>query len=93
MSERNGIDRLLASELSGSDKIYALLRARGYTYASFAREHGFWPEQVKLAVYGDRPYPQIRDAIAKTLGLDRAEIDRLLDDGGETRSAASEEAA
>lgn len=81
MTEGNDfmIDRRLSSELSGSEKIAALLKARGFTFASFARERGFWPEQVKFAVYGTRRYPEIRDALAAALDLPRAEIDRLID--------------
>jgi len=81
MTKSNALvaDRRLAAELSGSDKIAALLRARGWTLASYARSRGWWPEQVKMALSGARPYPEIREALAQDLDLPRAEIDRLID--------------
>lgn len=78
-STRGTIDERLVSKLSGSAKIAALLKAHGYSYKSFAQDHGFWPAQVKLCVYGARPYPTIRDVLATALDVPRDEIDRLLD--------------
>lgn len=79
MPRGNDIDRILADELSGQEKLKALFRARGWTYQSYAQERGFWPEQVKMTVYGQRPYPEIRDHLATDLGLKRADIDTLID--------------
>jgi len=79
MSKRNTIDQLLASEMSGPDKITALLKARGFTLSGFAREIRYWPEEVRMTVRGLRPYPEIRVAVAAALGLDREEVDRLID--------------
>ena len=73
------IDERLVRELSGSAKLAALLRARGYSYERFAQEYGFWPAQVKLCVYGARAYPAVRDILAEALELPRDEIDYLLD--------------
>lgn len=73
------VDRRLATELSGADKLAALLRARGYSLAGYARARGFWPEQIKMALYGTRPYPEVRDALADDLELPRDEVDRLID--------------
>ena len=74
------IDERLVRELSGSAKLVALLRAHGYSYQRFAQDYGFWPTQVKLCVYGARPYPAVRDALAKVLELPREELDHLLND-------------
>jgi hypothetical protein len=79
MSERNRIDRLLAAEMTGPDKIAALLKARGFTLTGFARHISRWPEEVRMTVGGARPYPEIRDAMASELGLTREEIDELID--------------
>lgn len=81
MPERNDfvIDERLANELSGREKLAALLRARGYTYQRYAKERGFWPEQVKMTIYGTRPYAEIRDALAEDLEIPRTEIDRLIE--------------
>ena len=72
------IDERLVRELSGSAKLVALLRAHGYSYQRFAQQYGFLPPQVKLCVYGARPYPAVRDALAKVLELPRDELDHLL---------------
>jgi lambda repressor-like predicted transcriptional regulator len=72
------VDERLARDLSGPAKVAALLKAHGYTYQRFAREHGFWPTQVKLCVYGERPYPAVREVLARVLDLPREEIDQLL---------------
>jgi hypothetical protein len=79
MSKRNEIDRLLAAEMSGRDKLAALLKARGFTLTAFARRISRWPEEVRMTIGGDRPYPEIRDALAEELGLPRAEVDQLID--------------
>lgn len=83
MPEGNDIDRMLADSLTGQEKLKALFRANGYTYQSYAQERGLWPEQVKMTVYGQRPYPDIRDHLAEDLGLSRGEIDHLIDDEAE----------
>jgi lambda repressor-like predicted transcriptional regulator len=82
------IDDRLARELSGSAKIAALLKAHGYTYQRLAQEHGFWPAQVKLCIYGNRAYPAVRNILAQVLDLPRAEIDSLLDVARATDEAA-----
>jgi lambda repressor-like predicted transcriptional regulator len=72
------INRLLVEELPGPQKIAALLKARGFTLASYARSRGFWPEMLKQVLRGERPNPEVRDALATDLGLPREEIDVLL---------------
>jgi lambda repressor-like predicted transcriptional regulator len=82
------INDRLVTELSGPAKIAALLKAHGYTFQRLAHEHGFWPTQVKLCVYGDRPYPAIREVLAQVLDLPREEIDHLLERAPPTEEAA-----
>src|SRR5690606_30369880 len=79
MTKRNRIDQLLAAEMSGSDKLTAALKARGFTLSGFARHIGHWPEEVRMTVRGIRTYPVIRDAIATELGISREEVDALID--------------
>lgn len=79
MPEGNAIDQMLVEEMTGQEKLKALLKARGFTYQGYAQHRGLWPEQVKHTVYGARPYPEIRDALAEDLGIPRDEIDRLID--------------
>jgi lambda repressor-like predicted transcriptional regulator len=83
MRPDNTLDRQMVQQLSGRDKLYALLRARGFTMASYARLRGFWPEQVKLTLYGRRPYPEVRSALAADLGLSRDLVDLAIDGHGE----------
>lgn len=78
-NEAFAIDRMLADELNGQAKLYALFKAKGWTYQSYAQHRRLWPEQVKHVMYGKRPYPEIRDYLAEDLGLSRQEIDRLID--------------
>lgn len=73
------IDKRLARDLSGPDKLRALLRARYRTMQRFAQAHGLYPQQVTMTLDGDRAYPEVRDALAKDLDLPRAEIDWLID--------------
>lgn len=78
-SKKNDIDRRLASELAGTDKLRTLMKVRSGSVSRWAVDQGFIPEQVFMATTGVRPYPEIRDAIARDLDLDRAEVDRLID--------------
>jgi lambda repressor-like predicted transcriptional regulator len=84
------IDSLLAQRLSGPEKLFALLRASGFNMATYARQRGFWPEQVRMTLYGTRPYPEVRDALAQDLRVPREEIDRLLrsSSGGPAKQVA-----
>lgn len=79
MPEGNAIDALLAEELTGQEKLKALFKAKGWTYQSYAKERGLWPEQVKMTLSGSRPYPEIRESLAGDLGLSRGELNLLID--------------
>lgn len=73
------IDRLLAKELDGPEKLKAALKARGWTIQGYAQHRSLWPEQVKHVLHGRRTYPHIRDMMAEDLGLSRKDVDHLLD--------------
>lgn len=77
------IDKRLARDLSGPDKLRALLKTRYRTIQRFAQAHGLYPQQVTMTLDGDRAYPEVRDALAEDLDLPRAEIDRLIDGDAE----------
>jgi lambda repressor-like predicted transcriptional regulator len=79
MPHGNAIDARLADELTGQEKLRALFKSKGWTYQNYARERGFWPEQVKMTLHGTRPYPEVRECLAADLELSRAEIDALID--------------
>jgi hypothetical protein len=84
MASKNlGIDRQLSQGLSGQDKLRTLMKVRSGSVSRWAVDQGFIPEQVFMATAGVRPYPLIRAAIASDLGLDRTEVDRLIDQSAE----------
>jgi hypothetical protein len=84
MASKNlSIDRQLSQGLSGQDKLRTLMKVRSGSVSRWAVDQGFIPEQVFMATAGVRPYPLIRDAIASDLDLDRAEVDRLIDESAE----------
>lgn len=78
MPRINDIDRQVISALPGSEKIKVLLSKRGLTLKEFAGKHGEWPEMVSDCIRGARPLPEIRDKLAKELGLSRRTIDELI---------------
>lgn len=78
-SRAPAVDERLVTRLSGPAKLAALIRAQGYTFQRLASEHGLWATQVKLCVYGERPYPAVREILSRVLDLPREEIDWLLD--------------
>lgn len=76
------LDRSIARALSpanGPDKLKALISALFGSVGRFAVMHGLFPEQVYMTISGARPYPEIRNLIAEKVGLDRAEVDQLID--------------
>lgn len=79
MARINEIDQRVLGALSGADKIKALLADEGMNLKDFAREQGEWVENVSACIRGERPLPEIRDALAKRLELSRATIDELID--------------
>jgi hypothetical protein len=78
MGRINEIDRRVLAALSGAEKIKALLDERGMNLKDFARQHGEWVENVSACIRGERQLPEVRDALAATLELSRAQIDELI---------------
>ena len=51
-----------------SARFKAALVLRGSNVSTWARERGWHPSQVWMALSGDRTYPAIVEAIAETVG-------------------------
>lgn len=84
MAQHNGflvVDKRLADELSGREKLKALITARFGTLQAFAGEHGMWPIRLSKELSGDRRDPEIRAQMAAALDLPVAEVNLLLDEG------------
>ena len=75
----NELDRRVLRALPGREKIKALLSKKGMNLTAFAEAHNEWVEKVSMCIRGERPYPEIREKIARELELDRSEIDHLID--------------
>lgn len=75
----NDLDRRVLGVLDGRDKLKALLREKGLQLRDFAEKHNYWVENVSRCLSGERPLPEIREALAGELGLSRAEVDALID--------------
>ena len=73
------IDRRLARDLTGPDKLRALIKARYKTIQRFAQSYGLYPQQVGMTLDGDRRYPTVRDALSTALGVPREEVDLLIE--------------
>lgn len=79
MAEINDIDRRVLGAIDGRERLKLLLKDAGLTLQEFAQKQNVWVEQVSMCLKGDRPYPEIREAIASELGLSRATVDELID--------------
>jgi lambda repressor-like predicted transcriptional regulator len=89
MAEVNDVGARILGAMSGAEQIRMLLREAGFkTLTDFAFKIGTHSQTVSFCIQGDRPYPEIRDQIASVLGLDRTEIDRMID--GQKGEAAKE---
>lgn len=75
----NEIDQRVLATLTGRDRIKALLQERGLSLKGFAEKHNEWVENVSRCIAGERPLPELREKIAVELGLQRREVDRLID--------------
>lgn len=49
------------------------------TITAFAYKYGFSKPEVSQCLSGYRPHEKIRDALATELGVERSEIDALID--------------
>lgn len=80
MAEVNEVGARILGAMSGAEQIRMLLREAGFaTLTDFAQQIPTHTQTVSYCIQGDRPYPEIRDELAKHLKLDRAEIDRMID--------------
>lgn len=79
MARINEIDRQVLETLKGSEKLKTLLASRDLSLKGFARKHGLWVQEVSFCIRGERPHPEIREALAAELDLPRGTIDQLID--------------
>lgn len=80
-------DQRVLDALPPDERIKTLLRACGLSLQDVAKTGGWWAEQVGMCIRGQRPYPEIRDAIATELrefGVTREDLDRWIDGDAET---------
>lgn len=83
------LDKRILSGMTGQERVKVLLREAGHeTYRDFAISIGRYVEEVSMCLTGRRRYDDIRDALAETLGLTRADIDAMLDAEPATEGAA-----
>lgn len=79
MEKLNEIDRRVLETMSGPERIRLLLRNAGFaTLRAFADKIGRSQQEVSFCVTGERPYPEIRDALALHLDLRRSEVDAII---------------
>jgi hypothetical protein len=59
----------------------AVQKVLGRPLAAFARDHGYRQSEVSMCLgrYPGRVYAGIRSDLARELGIDRRELDRLID--------------
>jgi hypothetical protein len=69
--------KLLAFDRAEPPELIRLALTMPYT--EFAEKYGFSKQEVSQCVTGYRTHAKVRDALAKELGVARAEIDALLD--------------
>lgn len=79
MPRINEIDQRVLATLTGRDRLKALLSEKGMTLTAFAAKHNAWVENVSRCLSGERQYPEIREALASELELDRTTVDDLID--------------
>lgn len=75
----NEVDQRVLGALPGGEKLKALLSERDLSVSAFAKKHDLWKQEVSMCLRGERPYPEIREAIAKELDLERGTVDELID--------------
>lgn len=85
MGAVNELEQRILSGLSGGAKVRALLAERGYPEAAFAAQViGERPDNVYRCLGGERErwgaMDRIRDKLARLLEVERAELDRMIDE-------------
>lgn len=88
MGNFNELERRVLGALDGRERIKLLLRDKGLLLQEFAQKYGVWVEQVSMCIKGERPYEEIRNALAAELEVDRAVIDQLIDGPAASASVA-----
>lgn len=73
------IDRSVLEEVGAVRKIRLLMETREGSVGRWAINRGVFPEQVHQCLSAKRAYPEIRDAIAEWLGVDRSVIDEAIE--------------
>lgn len=73
------IDARVMRSLSGGEKLSLLLSKQAGSVAKWAIENRINSTEVYYTLSGARPYPRIRAKIARSVGLEREEVDRLID--------------
>lgn len=86
MADFNELDRRILDVLDGRERLKLLLKDRGLSVQDFAQKHNVWVEQVSMCLKGDRPYGEIRDALAAELEITRETVDAMID-GSESEPA------
>ena len=87
------VKRLEAALELGFSVSEAVQKALGRSLTQWAEEHGHRQSEVSMCLggYPGRIYGAIRDDLAAELGIDRGDLDRLID--GPTEPATTEGAA
>ena len=93
MPDFNEVERRVLGALDGRERLKVLLRDRGLQMQDFARKHGLWVEQLSMCLRGERPYAEIRDALATELELSRETIDALIDGPTDDEPATADRGA
>lgn len=77
------IDRRLVRGLSGREKLKLLLKQEAGSLTDWARQQGVDIIEIHHTLAGRREYPEHRQRIADSIRVDRAEVDRLIDESAE----------
>ena len=73
-----GINERVLS-IPGGMKLRLIITDKHGSVRAWARKNGFDSTEVYYTLGGQRPYPEIRRKLAKSLGLEVADIDALID--------------
>lgn len=87
------VKRLEAARELGFGLPEAVMKMIGTTLTAWAESHGHRQSEVSMCLggYPGRPYASIRDDLAQDLGIERTDLDRLID--GDPTPAPAEEVA
>lgn len=65
--------------IPGGEKLKLLIGDRFGSIREWARQNGFDSTEVYFTLNGQRPYPEIRRKLAKTLNISVSDVNTLLD--------------